>query len=72
MKTECPFLGIPCHALPAVGKGLPARAQESEKKPRVKTVQVKAHMKTADHDRQGQAAPRRYRQITHSSLVHFR
>ena len=27
---------------------------------------------TADHDRQWQAAHRRYRQITHSSWVHFR
>ena len=48
------------------------RGRESEKKPGVKTAQVKARMETVDHDRQGQAAPRRYRQITHSSLVHFR
>ena len=56
---------------PRLAKGYLLEHEKVKRSLERKQLKLK-HVETAGHDRQGQAAPRRYRQITHSSLVHFR
>ena len=52
---------LSCACQPAVGEGLLPERSVSVKETRSETTQVNARMATADHDRQGQAAHRRYK-----------